>query len=592
MRMTFLHSSLFSILLALGIVADGQAMERGLILSVYQGVCREGDFAANLETVRGVVKRARECGSHFLVLPECFLSGYESREAVERGSRSLDDPELKRFIAESVAHDIVILVGLARKAGDSLYNTALAIHHGQLLGVYDKIMLTGGDSGELGFRAGKSVPVFQAHGARFALILCHDSSFPHVAMAARMQGAEILFSPHNNEIGVTAADDHRIWVRNCHVGLACQLKMVVARANIVKSDRPGLVGYGDSFILSPQGTTLAEAGLFKPGLISAKVTPAMFKIPWVWADADETPSSLRTQLSQLLADYRRPLSETELRFWLENMISFHRFSPGEVSLATGLTLEEIASASRKLQLQEGVVPSRAPSEPLRVLPYPGGRHPRLGFFDGALMPQRETKVSVFAPWDGGGYVVVDVPEAIFSNLGLIYLAHTHIPTLWDLQGTKLLRLEWSRRSDGSLDSERTLPNGVAFGARVRPTPTEVRMELWLRNGSLEGLSGLRVQNCVMLGYAAGFGALTTTNKVFEPPYAAVRSEDGRRWIVTAWDPVQRCWGNEQCPCLHSDPQFPDCQPGETVRLRGWLSFYEGTEIQGEFRRIEASGWRK
>ena len=208
------------------------------------------------------------------------------------------------------------------------------------------------------------------------------------------------------------------------------------------------------------------------------------------------------------------------------------------------------------------------------------------------MPQRETKVSVFTPWDDGGYVVVDVPEAIFSNLGLTYLAHTHIPTLWDLQGLSLPRLEWQRRADGSFASERTLPNGIAFGANVRPTTTEVRMDLWLRNGTKAKLTGLRVQNCVMLGYAPGFAAQTNTNKVFQPPYAAVRSEDGRRWVITAWEPVQRCWGNEQCPCLHSDPQFPDCEPGATQHLRGWLSFYEGTEIEAEFQRIEGTLWRK
>ena len=91
------------------------------------------------------------------------------------------------------------------------------------------------------------------------------------------------------------------------------------------------------------------------------------------------------------------------------------------------------------------------------------------------------------------------------------------------RASRLPRLEWQRRADGSLASERTLPNGIAFGANVRPTPTEVRMDLWLRNGTKEKLTGLRVQNCVMLGYAPGFAAQTNTNKVFQPPYAAVRS---------------------------------------------------------------------
>jgi hypothetical protein len=44
--------------------------------------------------------------------------------------------------------------------------------------------------------------------------------------------------------------------------------------------------------------------------------------------------------------------------------------------------------------------------------------------------------------------------------------------------------------------------------------------------------------------------------------------------------------------LHSDPKFPDCSPGETQRVRGRLSFYEGQQIEDEFRRIDSTGWRK
>jgi hypothetical protein len=298
-----------------------------------------------------------------------------------------------------------------------------------------------------------------------------------------------------------------------------------------------------------------------------------------------------------LVEPRLPADDANLRYWLENMVVFHRFTPEEVNAATGLSPAEVEAAWRKFGLDAKTAPppmphGRGPGEPLRVLPYPGGRHPRIGFLDGAVLPQRETKFSVFSPWAGGGYVVADVPEAIFSNLGLTYLAHTHLPTIWDQQGTQLARLEWNRRPDGSLDCERTLPNGIAFGSRVVPAADAVHLELWLRNGTRDQLTSLRVQNCVMLKAAAGFAAQTLTNKVFQAPYAAARSEDGRRWIITGWDPCDRCWGNDQVPCLHADPKFPDCPPGETVRLRGWLSFYEGADLKGELKRIEQTAWRQ
>jgi hypothetical protein len=301
------------------------------------------------------------------------------------------------------------------------------------------------------------------------------------------------------------------------------------------------------------------------------------------ATADDEPSGAR-----------RPVSEADLQFWLQNMVWHHGYAVEEITAATGLSADEIRQARQRFDIREDNRPA-APADRLRVLPYPGGRHPRIGFLEGAIDPQRETKVSVFTPWhDTAGpeadYVVVDVPEAIWSNLGLTYLAHTHVPTLWTQQQVTLERLEWTRHDNGRLELTRKLPNGIVYTAEVVPRADHVRMRLTLTNGTAAPLTGLRAQNCVMLKGAAGFDQQTKDNKRFRPPFSAGHDVTGRRWVITAWLPNHRSWGNERCPCLHSDPQFPDCGPGETRHVEGWLSFYEGTEIDAELDRIEALQW--
>ena len=129
-------------------------------------------------------------------------------------------------------------------------------------------------------------------------------------------------------------------------------------------------------------------------------------------------------------NFRRPADETDLRYWLENMVWHHRLTVDEIQAATGLAPAEITAALARFEINAATRPHRKVGEPLLVLPYPGGRHPRIGFLEGAVRPQRETKISVFTPWDDASYVVADVPEAIWSNLGLTYLAHTHVPTVW------------------------------------------------------------------------------------------------------------------------------------------------------------------
>jgi predicted amidohydrolase len=276
------------------------AIERDAVVSVYQGPCKDGDFDANLTAAKQAVKDALARGSDFLVMPETFLSGYDTREHMLQGARPMDDPQLKSFIAESSAHGMVVLVGLARKTPEGIYNTELVIHKGQLLGMYDKMFLTGGDRDQLRFLPGSHMPVFSANGVRFAVIICHDSSFPYPALIAKLKGAEILFSPHYNDISVKTMDAHRTWVRNCHIGLACQMKMVVARSNIVMQGEKRL-GYGDSFIISPRGEMLAEAELFRQEMITAKITPALFKSPYVWADLKEATPAVKAMLVELLS---------------------------------------------------------------------------------------------------------------------------------------------------------------------------------------------------------------------------------------------------------------------------------------------------
>ncbi|GEM_PF-2081847 len=93
---------------------------------------------------------------------------------------------------------------------------------------------------------------------------------------------------------------------------------------------------------------------------------------------------------------RRPADDEDLRYWLENMVWHHRFSGEEIAAATGLSADEIEGALARFDIRTGSAPRRPEDAPLLVLPYPGGRHPRIGFLDGAVAPQRETKISVFA----------------------------------------------------------------------------------------------------------------------------------------------------------------------------------------------------
>jgi len=292
---------------------------------------------------------------------------------------------------------------------------------------------------------------------------------------------------------------------------------------------------------------------------------------------------LRTP-DKLLLPVEMQSTRREPAYWLENMLVHHRYTWDEAAHVLGWSVDEVQQKAAELHINRDAIPQATAGGIVRVLPYPGGREVRRGFTDGNIDFQRGMKASVFLPWDAASYVVVDLPEAIFSNSRLLYLAHTHIPTIWDEQNILIENIDWTREPDGSLNHERVLSNRIAFGASMKPKPGGVDMELWLRNGTDQTLPGLRTQICDHLKGAPEFNEQTTTNKIFQSPSVAVHSSGGNRWILTTWERCGRAWGNQYVPCLHADPVLPDCAPGETVRVRGRLWFYEGEDVQQELAR--------
>jgi len=254
-------------------------------------------------------------------------------------------------------------------------------------------------------------------------------------------------------------------------------------------------------------------------------------------------------------------------YWLDTMLRGHEYTPAEAAAVFAWPENLLVSRMPAFETRPA-----APLSPPQVLPYPGGRHPRIGFLDGAIDSLRGSKVSVFAPWPGGGYAVVDLPEAIFSNLGLLFLAHTHVPTVWDAQHVLIENRDWKIQPDGALSNLWELPNQVRFGASVRPTPDGADLELWLENGTAGPLSGLRTQVCVMLKGLPGLNAQTNDNKTFHADTAVASDTAAGRSVMIAFDHCGLAWGNPKCPCIHADPVFPDCPAGGRVTVNGRLRF--------------------
>ncbi len=272
----------------------------------------------------------------------------------------------------------------------------------------------------------------------------------------------------------------------------------------------------------------------------------------------------------------------DFKYWTENMYRWHELSFEEIGRVVGWTPSEVhLTMSRKNLLP--VKDTLKKEGQILTLPYPGGRHPRIGLQEDAVAPMRGTKVSLFPPWEKGGYVVVDLPGAIFTDLGLTFLAHTDMPTVMDKKNEWIENIDWTRNDDGSLEYKRPLSINVSFGAKVIPDATGANLDFWLFNGTQKPLKQVKVQVSGFLRGATGFNEQTDSNKLFDPPVAAVHTADKKRWILMAFERCGRAWGSPPCPAMNSDPHFPTCPAGETVRAKGRVWFYEGSNVTGEIQ---------
>ncbi len=155
-----------------------------------------------------------------------------AREAIRRQARLIVFPELcdldmlvdardlatpapgpftRPFEELAAEHGVHFVVGMARRAADGLYNSAVLIGPGGVLGAFDKVHLWAGhwdvgrdDWGEDPHRIepnnylpGKGFATFAVDGVVLGPMICYDGMFPETWTTYRLLGADLLVWPTN-----------------------------------------------------------------------------------------------------------------------------------------------------------------------------------------------------------------------------------------------------------------------------------------------------------------------------------------------------------------------------------------------------------
>jgi predicted amidohydrolase len=233
---------------------------------------RLGDLDANLEIHRSWIARAREADVDLLVFPELSLTGYLLQDMVSEVSVRLDDPRLAALAAES--EDLSLLVGAVEESpGHAQYIAGLYFEGGRLLHVHRKVYLASyGVFDEARYLGrGSRIEAFDTRFGRIGTVVCEDAWHPSLVSTLLLDGADLLLvqvaSPVRDLTQDELPDNAQIWLDTLRT-YARLYGVWIAFGNRVGSE-DGLVYWGHSCVLSPEGDVVASGPTFEEELVTA-----------------------------------------------------------------------------------------------------------------------------------------------------------------------------------------------------------------------------------------------------------------------------------------------------------------------------------
>ncbi|OMC00534.1 hypothetical protein A5733_04170 [Mycobacterium sp. NS-7484] len=209
-----------------------------------------------MESVGQWWRRGATRGAALTVFPECALSGYmmDSRDQVEAAALRVTDDRFNSLVEIAADTGTFAVVGLLERADDKVYNGAVLIGPGGIVGSYRKQHLPrlGADMfvdpGD-----GVAPRVYDIGSLRVGIMICFDLRFPESARELALGGADVIAMPTNWPLTAGFLADHMTRVR------AVENLVYVAVAD--RCDRESGTDFlGRSQVVAPSGEVLVDAG--------------------------------------------------------------------------------------------------------------------------------------------------------------------------------------------------------------------------------------------------------------------------------------------------------------------------------------------
>ncbi len=154
------------------------------------------EMSKNIKTIISNMEYAAENNADILLLPECFITGYEL--PIENKNALTDDSELIKMLCTAAKQLQIGVVATAFTQGRTKpQNSAFVIDKGgKVLIKYSKVH-TCDFADEKCLESGNEFKVCDFHGIKIGIMICYDREYPESARILMLKGAEIILVPND-----------------------------------------------------------------------------------------------------------------------------------------------------------------------------------------------------------------------------------------------------------------------------------------------------------------------------------------------------------------------------------------------------------
>ena len=164
--------------------------------AILQARSENANIRKNVDTIINYMKEAAMNNADILLLPECFVTGYELPTTYEK-CLSDNDEVIKSICKSAKETNIGVVLTSFTKGKKQPQNMAFVISkNGEILMKYSKVH-TCDFADEKDVEAGKEFKVCDYDGTKIGVMICYDREYPESARVLMLKGAEIILVPND-----------------------------------------------------------------------------------------------------------------------------------------------------------------------------------------------------------------------------------------------------------------------------------------------------------------------------------------------------------------------------------------------------------